>query len=676
MDDHEHGSVANNPFKEHGKQKEHGPNDMCNSAQSSNVERRIKVLLLLNQTGLGHDKRTTKGLYAEEPVYAEPRISKWLELRIRRAETKSLLTSLDRIQLTFKDKRDGKLRWNLTHRNLTLPVNADYEPFQLALLWYCKPGLKKINSAKKAESIRQGTESAHRKDSAAQFSSPTNMASYRNPDYIRGRNKAERREHRRERNRNKGNTMKIAQGIIGSKIVRNIPAKCQRKYLDKCQQYGLMPPHGKKCTRYAEITALTHSTRVGGGELDAKDKELFLLYLARISQVPQQPPVGIEGQQTLSYKDFTKLSNKKKLKAFNDLGLHAKSLETVGRFFRRDDELYPETHTTYDLPDMDIHSLDTVDLLHHHGHMTTKLVRLKKIRRTLQMEAKESLKAQERRASVLGIENIPTIGSARMDNIIGCNKAITTHAKMLTQLDKEIKHHIAKHNIDLPIVHVDSDEWLQEPTQATTRRHTHNSGRKGRLHTKRTGKEPASTSTDTEVRSEPTTGAVEPTLIQQLHAEKKRMRTFLPIGNKHYTGEGIRGGYLDEHQRQTTAAAELKISTFNIRGLTREKLDMLLQFMISENIDVLTCIDAQLTVKSGKYYGKMAKTRLGAGTVTHNSPCLSNYGGKSESRMTKAGGIFIIIGPKWGTSQTQFKTDETGPNRLSAGVLALSLKHI
>ena len=138
---------------------------------------------------------------------------------------------------------------------------------------------------------------------------------------------------------------------------------------------------------------------------------------------------------------------------------------------------------------------------------------------------------------------------------------------MLTQLDKEIKLHIAKHNIDLPIVHVDSDEWLQEPTQVTTRRHTHNLGRKGRLHTKRTGREPVSTSTDTEVRSESTTSAaVEPTLIQQLHAEKKRMRTFLPIGNKHYTGESIRGGYLDEHQRQTTSAAELNLSVFNIRG--------------------------------------------------------------------------------------------------------------
>ena len=92
----------------------------------------------------------TKGLYAEEPVYAEPRISKWLELRIRRAETKSMLTSSDKIQLTLKDKGDGKPRWNLKHRNSTLPPNADYEPFQLALLWYCKPGLKKINCAKKA----------------------------------------------------------------------------------------------------------------------------------------------------------------------------------------------------------------------------------------------------------------------------------------------------------------------------------------------------------------------------------------------------------------------------------------------------------------------------------------------------------------------------------------------
>ena len=102
---------------------------------------------------------------------------------------------------------------------------------------------------------------------------------------------------------------------------------------------------------------------------------------------------------------------------------------------------------------------------------------------------------------------------------------------------------------------------------------------------------------------------LEPTLLQQLHNEKKRMRTLLPIGSKHYTGEGIKGGYLPKISGQR-ATAGLKVSTFNVRGLTREKLALLLQFIPTDNIDVLTCIDSKLTVKSGQYFGKMVTSHL------------------------------------------------------------------
>ena len=112
----------------------------------------------------------------------------------------------------------------------------------------------------------------------------------------------------------------------------------------------------------------------------------------------------------------------------------------------------------------------------------------------------------------------------------------------------------------------------------------------------------------------------------------------------------------------------MKIATFNVMGL--KKLDYLLQYMASENIDVLSCIDAQLSAKSVKVYGKIAKNTLGAGTVTHCAPRLSHFGRESGTKYRKVGDIFMIIGPKWGSSHTKFAMDMLGPGGSTAGVLA------
>ena len=93
--------------------------------------------------------------------------------------------------------------------------------------------------------------------------------------------------------------------------------------------------------------------------------------------------------------------------------------------------------------------------------------------RMLQKEAKESLMAQDRRASMLGIENISTIGRTRMENIIGCNKAITDHAKLLAHIDKQIKHLIAKHKTELPSVFADNHALMLEPPHTSGRRSAH-----------------------------------------------------------------------------------------------------------------------------------------------------------------------------------------------------------
>ena len=70
--------------------------------------------------------------------------------------------------------------------------------------------------------------------------------------------------------------------------------------------------------------------------------------------------------------------------------------------------------------------------------------------------------AQERRASALGLEDIPFIGNTRMDNIIECNKAITTHLKLVGNIDKQIKKAMGKHKIELPVVYSNLQDSMTE----------------------------------------------------------------------------------------------------------------------------------------------------------------------------------------------------------------------
>ena len=94
--------VSTIDLSEHCMQISNGSNYSCNEAmQCSATERRINVLLLLNQIGLGNDKRMTKELYDEEPIYAVLRISKRLENRIHKATTNTRLTTEDEIRICF-----------------------------------------------------------------------------------------------------------------------------------------------------------------------------------------------------------------------------------------------------------------------------------------------------------------------------------------------------------------------------------------------------------------------------------------------------------------------------------------------------------------------------------------------------------------------------------------------
>ena len=160
-------------------------------------------------------------------------------------------------------------------------------------LWYCptvKKGCRRLHKTRtEFHPYRTTKLTQYPPYTARQLTGRTRPnAIDRNPDYIRGRNKAERREYRRERNRN--NVNKILQGLMGTKPVRSVPSTSQRTCIDQCLKSGTLPFHNsvsKVGNIHSQISSGEISNRLGGGGTDTKDKELFRLYLARTTNQKQ-----------------------------------------------------------------------------------------------------------------------------------------------------------------------------------------------------------------------------------------------------------------------------------------------------------------------------------------------------------------------------------------------------
>ena len=130
------------------------------------------------------------------------------------------------------------------------------------------------------------------------------------------------------------------------------------------------------------------------------------------------------------------------------------------------------------------------------------------------------------------------------------------------------------------------------------------------------------------------------------------------------------GGFRSPEDADRTPEQRLHVCTLNVAGLDECKLDLILQHMEDEEVDIMFCIDAQLSAKSGRYMGRKAKTRLGTGTVVHINPCAkhSTAGGQTAGR--RVGGIMTIVGKRWGTSIKEFAPDWLGMKGSPAGVLS------
>ena len=215
----------------------------------------------------------------------------------------------------------------------------------------------------------------------------------------------------------------------------------------------------------------------------------------------------------------------------------------------------------------------------------------------------------------------------------------------------------------------DEDAMPSTPglTERSVAHSRHNRG--CRHHTKpTTGATQGRTDGDT---AEPT--PEQPTFLQELR--RFRLRKWETRSDKicYRSAQDRVGGYLSE---QCEALSEIngtiKVCTINIRGFddNDNKLELILQFIQDEEIDVMICIDAQLDMKKGHWYGKIAKRRLGVGTCTNVNPCMVDQGGSSTGSKHRVGGIFTIVSPKWGTSIVNFQKDKFGNDEGSAGVMS------
>jgi hypothetical protein len=131
---------------------------------------------------------------------------------------------------------------------------------------------------------------------------------------------------------------------------------------------------------YRDARRITgRKVRTGGGRLDEGDTEysLFRQYMAKLEQLPEVAREGYVEYTPVSRADFDKWSRKRQVFELKKLGMGIDSGEEAKTFFvRRDDDEYPTTHTTLELPKLAIKQLTTAKILHHQYHIKKKIQRL------------------------------------------------------------------------------------------------------------------------------------------------------------------------------------------------------------------------------------------------------------------------------------------------------------
>ena len=137
----------------------------------------------------------------------------------------------------------------------------------------------------------------------------------------------------------------------------------------------------------------------------------------------------------------------------------------------------------------------------------------------------------------------------------------------------------------------------------------------------------------------------------------------------------IIGGYKDAHAAKV--ASQLTVCYVNLNGLSDTKLDLLHHLVRQHNIDVLICVDSQLSEKEGTRYKKRTKAFFGPFSRVHFSTVKSEDSRRHKAK-PRVGGVYCIVTPKWGQSLLTCVDDKTNlgvitclPLRTADGVITI-----
>ena len=413
----------------------------------------------------------------------------------------------------------------------------------------------------------------------------------------------------------------------------------------------------------------TCKVRMGGGQ--DKEESLFMQYVARLEQLPREETLGHTLYEPKHRTEFEKLSRKRQLLEIGKLGVKLDSMDSATKLFVRDDRQYSTIYTPYEVPAIFPVSMTTADILHHRYHLTAKVDRLRKLRRESKREATIALRRRRRAQEARTDGRDWSIGAQRAKNIYLINRSLVEHNKLLQQLQVQLRKRMQSHNKTLGSRYVgDVNDTMDVNTlsERTTTRTRRDRGCRHHIKPRTQAADLGDEGADkvTEDVQKPTT------FLQEIR--RYRLRKWETRSQKvvYRSAQDRVGGFLSAQcEKYGQEEGTISVCSLNVRGFDDNDitLELVLQFMQDEDIDVMVCIDAQLDEKKGHWYGKIAKRRLGVGTRTNVNPCMIEPGSGSNSIKQRVGGIFTIVGPKWGTSLVNFQKDKFGCNEGSAGVM-------
>ncbi len=361
--------------------------------------------------------------------------------------------------------------------------------------------------------------------------------------------------------------------------------------------------------------------------------DFYLMYLAHLDSYWPEETKGEVEYVRLSPGAFSLLSHELQLLEFRKLGLRASTDSELLS------EIYPELHPrrppapslTYSIDDPT--NLSLLEIIRHIKYLTAHIQHSIRLRSNLLKEAKKS--THNPRASVVTFD-------ANMASLLKRTHGLEQDRKLLLTLNN--RKGIVSRRVRLQ---APPEIFLSQATlDALATPNPFDEDAESQQATA-----PASPWRTCRQRNPPAPviphskpvrlSAIANTLT---HAAQLNPTTSSPIQFS------LIGGYKNSNAEEVQS--KLTVCYINIRGLNNTKLDLLLTFIQQLHIDVLVCVDAQLTPKAARALEQRTKQQLGPFSRVHYSSkhhgIIHSHSGKKSKGSpptAKAGGLFCIVSP-------------------------------